>query len=77
MEGLLGYFRRVLSIGCVALVFKTPLARNKVDRLGLFCVDFEFKLVDFKFIQSIKHKFSLSFLFLYFMFVLISLIQSC
>jgi len=72
--GLLGDFRRVLSLG---LASNTPLSGNKVGRLCLFWIDFGFKLVYFKFIQSIKHKFSLSFFSRYFMFVIISLIQSC
>jgi len=44
-----------------------PIKGNKVDRLGLFEVDCEFKLVDLKFIQSVKTKFLFHF----------SLLMSC
>jgi len=57
--GLLGDFKRGLNLG---LASKTPIEGNKVGRLALFWVDFVFKLVDFKFIQSIKHKFFVSLL---------------
>jgi len=56
-------FSRFLPWG---LASKTPLGGNKASELRLFWVDFGFKLVDSKSIQSIKHKFSSSFLYLFY-----------
>jgi len=68
------FFRILIRFLAQDLASKNLIRENKVVRLALFCLIWEFKLVDFKFIQAIKTKFCLSLLSLYLMFVLIFLI---
>jgi len=60
----LGLFSELLGTLYVGLAYglslKAPLGSNNVDRLGLFWIDWEFKLVDFNYIQSSKLMFSFS-----------------
>ena len=73
---LVGIFLWTSSVGfelfSLGFKLKNPIKGNKVDRLGLFSVNFGFELVEYMFIQSIKYKFafSLSVYFVLFLFFL-------
>jgi len=70
-----GTNRGSFSLG---LALKTPLGRNKVVRLGLFCIVFWIQALGFHLLQSIYAKFLFLFYFFItclFMFLLLKIVD--